>query len=242
MSAGTATTRPTYHEEYRERHHPWPAADDDAADRAELAVRAVDRLIDVFDFGVLVCDAEGGVHMANQAAMAVLAARDGVALQSGRIAIADVAARRKFLAALNATAPGQAQASAPEMPAALLVPRPSRKAAYQLIARRISMGNTSAASLWTLILLDPARQSEVALRALAHVHGFTHAETRLAAFLLQGASLEETAARTGLKVSTLRTQLRALLQKTGARRQAELVALLSKVPALRGARSNRCNH
>lgn len=58
--------------------------------------------------------------------------------------------------------------------------------------------------------------------------GFTAAEFRLAGMLLQGFALDEAAERSGTSKNTARTQLRGLFDKTGTRRQSELVALLHR--------------
>lgn len=61
---------------------------------------------------------------------------------------------------------------------------------------------------------------------------FTHAEAHLAQWLMQGLSLDEAADRIGVSKNTVRTQLRALFNKTETRRQAELVRLLLQLSHL----------
>jgi len=60
--------------------------------------------------------------------------------------------------------------------------------------------------------------------------GFTRAETTLALHLAAGCSLTETAEMMGVTRNTVRTQLRALFMKTGARRQSDLVRMLVLEP------------
>lgn len=57
----------------------------------------------------------------------------------------------------------------------------------------------------------------------------TPAQARLAAILARGDSVEEAAQATGISIATARNHLKAIFQKTGTHRQAELVALLHKV-------------
>ena len=57
----------------------------------------------------------------------------------------------------------------------------------------------------------------------------TAAETRVAGELFKGRTLQEIASDGGVSITTVRTQMRAILEKTGCGRQAELVALLSNV-------------
>ena len=62
----------------------------------------------------------------------------------------------------------------------------------------------------------------------------TPAEARVARHLTTGQTVEEIAAGSGVSINTVRTQLRAVLAKTGCRRQAEAVALLGGIAAPRG--------
>ena len=54
----------------------------------------------------------------------------------------------------------------------------------------------------------------------------TIAQARLAAFLSKGGTLAEYASMTGIKTSTVRSHLKAIFQKVGVKRQAELVVRL----------------
>jgi len=58
---------------------------------------------------------------------------------------------------------------------------------------------------------------------------FTPAETRLAQLLVDGLSPEACAIKLQVSITTVRSQLRALLRKTETERQAELVAMLGRV-------------
>jgi DNA-binding CsgD family transcriptional regulator len=66
------------------------------------------------------------------------------------------------------------------------------------------------------------------------VFDLTPAEARLAQGIARGDALEEVAASLGIKMSTARTQLAAIFAKTGARRQAKLVAILTRLAIMVG--------
>jgi DNA-binding CsgD family transcriptional regulator len=67
---------------------------------------------------------------------------------------------------------------------------------------------------------------------LVKLYGLTPAETRLLALLARGLSLDEAAEALGVAMATARTHLARIFDKTGTRRQAELVRLvLSAFPA-----------
>jgi DNA-binding CsgD family transcriptional regulator len=81
-----------------------------------------------------------------------------------------------------------------------------------------------------LLLLTPLQSTgfESADR-LRHVFGLTRAEARLAGRLAAGDDLASAAVRLGVSQGTLRGALKAIFRKTGAKRQAELVALLTRI-------------
>ncbi len=60
----------------------------------------------------------------------------------------------------------------------------------------------------------------------------TAAEARVAIGLTQGETLQDIAERGGVAMTTVRTQLRRVLEKTGCTRQAELVSLLATLPTV----------
>jgi DNA-binding CsgD family transcriptional regulator len=57
----------------------------------------------------------------------------------------------------------------------------------------------------------------------------TPAEARVARSLVAGETVEEIASASGVSNNTVRSQVRGVLEKTGCRRQAEVVALLGNV-------------
>ncbi len=61
---------------------------------------------------------------------------------------------------------------------------------------------------------------------VAERYGLTCAEARLASMMAEGCSLEDIAESLAVSIQTARSQLKSIFAKTGARRQAELVALL----------------
>lgn len=78
--------------------------------------------------------------------------------------------------------------------------------------------------------LDRSNQQQ-----LRELYSLTAGEARLAVWLLQGKSVEEAAAAMGITLNTARAYLKRIYDKTGVRRQAELMRLLLlSLPRLRG--------
>lgn len=71
-------------------------------------------------------------------------------------------------------------------------------------------------------------------RLLQDVAGLTPGEAGVAYLLADGLNVREIAAARGVTEFTVRTQMRALLAKTGARRQSELTQFLFSIPRVRG--------
>jgi DNA-binding CsgD family transcriptional regulator len=65
--------------------------------------------------------------------------------------------------------------------------------------------------------------------ALARAFGLTPAEARLAVRFLAEESLEAASEGLGISIDTARNQLKSVYQKTGLRRQGEIIALLSRL-------------
>ncbi|GAA6201609.1 helix-turn-helix transcriptional regulator [Aquicoccus sp. SU-CL01552] len=77
-----------------------------------------------------------------------------------------------------------------------------------------------------LLISDWERRRENHRRRIAHQFDLTPAEARLAIELLAGGGRGEVAARLGISDSTARSHLTRIFDKTGTRRQSELVALM----------------
>ncbi|HYC45276.1 MAG TPA: helix-turn-helix transcriptional regulator [Burkholderiales bacterium] len=174
----------------------------------------------------LICRSTADVVVANDTAFGILERQDGICLRTGRLAVRDQLTQQKLRRVLSDT-----EAAADEDRAALLVPRPSGEPPYQMIVRRLQVGSLRSDgepdSLWSLTIADPRVPPTPPMWAVAALYRFTPAETRLAARLAAGDDPEEIAQQLGVKITTVRSQLASVFAKTGTRRQAQLVRLLS---------------
>jgi DNA-binding CsgD family transcriptional regulator len=81
-----------------------------------------------------------------------------------------------------------------------------------------------------LLLLTPLQSAGFeSVDRLRHAFGLTRAEARLAARLAAGDDIASAAEGLGVSQGTLRGALKAIFRKTGAKRQAELVGLLTRI-------------
>ena len=75
---------------------------------------------------------------------------------------------------------------------------------------------------------DPEAGAQISEEMLRALFGLTRAEARVAIAITQGETSRQVAATLGVSVHTVRNQLQSVLEKTGASRQSELVALLMR--------------
>jgi DNA-binding CsgD family transcriptional regulator len=81
-------------------------------------------------------------------------------------------------------------------------------------------------ALVIIFMADPARISPPGPRQLRHQFGLTAAEAILASHIVRGRTLRACAELIGISEPTARTHLHRIFEKTGTRRQAELVQLI----------------
>ena len=189
----------------------------------------LERALDMLDCALLIVDDEGKVEYRNRVAAALLArAHGGLTLGGGSLS----AKARKLREALSHAirlACTELQSSG----LCLSQPGSPPERGLRLVVAPIYFGSgggrASRAAIWILNTEAPAAPSEELLAAL---FGLSRAESRLALGMLAGRSAAECARVAGVGLATIRTQLHSIFTKTGVRRQAQLVALLSKVPVL----------
>jgi DNA-binding CsgD family transcriptional regulator len=187
--------------------------------RSSVALRALDRLCS----GVIVSDDAGRIVEMNRGAQAMVRLEDGLAVRNGQLC-----ARRAFetvkMAKLIAAAAvvGKTGVAAGRM----LIGRGDGRPAYVLTVAPLYPDLAIDRPLAMIVIVDPDRHSPSDTE-LVELFGFSPAEARLAAALMTGKTLTEIATEFGLRVATLRTQLRSILKKVGANRQSDLVRILS---------------
>jgi DNA-binding CsgD family transcriptional regulator len=86
-----------------------------------------------------------------------------------------------------------------------------------------------------LVTLSSLDQPNRPNRHLSELFGLTQAEAALAASVAAGRRLDDVAQERGVRISTLRTQMRAVFSKTGAKRQADLAQMITRLPMSREA-------
>jgi DNA-binding CsgD family transcriptional regulator len=169
---------------------------------------------------------------ANPLAEKLFIAGQAVAVRNGRCHLADARADARFGAALEKLSKGL-----PTL--ASRIAFRTATGAWQVSVATVPFPPSSGGSL---TLLPPHRMILVLiadlgskgtdagdLASLAAVFGLTPSEIAFCRRLLLGESVADAAGQLGITQGTARTRLKAILQKTGTSRQAELMLLLTRI-------------
>jgi DNA-binding CsgD family transcriptional regulator len=202
------------------------------ADAARLA-------FDHWAHAALVLNACGEVVGLNRSGDALLKRCDGLWLgRGGRLYAADESTTRALHAAMMkcaALAAGKVDQRSADVDAVTL-PRQSGNPPLRLMMWPLAAvtgqslpGHARAAVL--TIVFDQVHRTPAGW--IARQFRLTPSEERLAECIINGASLDEAAAQIGIRLSTARTRLKTIQQKTDCRRQSDLVRLAYSMPPLR---------
>jgi DNA-binding CsgD family transcriptional regulator len=187
-----------------------------AADGAtELALRYFDCL----PKPTLLLRPDGAIVRSNDAARALLFERHCLRIAYGRlVGFAGTASERFEDACERALATGASRVVVTHFASCAQLWQ------VEFVAMRIETPARPGDIMLMVTVHAPAR-AERGIVALARIFGLTCAETRVLAHLADDRTPNEIGTALGVSVTTVRTHLQGLFQKTGARRQAELVRL-----------------
>ncbi len=191
--------------------------------RIETAAQA----FELSGLAVVMLDRSGVVVKAN--AIAERLPPDGLQITRGRIIATSASAQAEFDRALHRLV--LQPASAPlTMPIAF--PRAGR---HPLVVHAIRLSNPARDLIGgfhvAVVIVDTDRPTSTSGLALEVAFGLTKSEARLAVRVADGTPLKQIATDLGVAYETSRAQLKSVFGKTSVRRQAELVALIGRLPA-----------
>jgi DNA-binding CsgD family transcriptional regulator len=188
-----------------------------------LAARAFDRL----PLAAILVDSVGKVHYANHAAESLLRKGDGLTVRNGRLSADAPSSTQKLLDLVKRACADNVELSGPPLPLALALPRLRHSSLTLLsIPMRADFREILPQEPVAMLLVRDAERDIGGAEVLQTLFGLTPAEARLAYELARGSDLEQIAALKAVSMHTVRSQLKSVLQKTGMRRQSELVALV----------------
>lgn len=194
----------------------------------EQRLSVMEAAADTIAPALVLADDAGRIVFINRAARRLLDARDGLWLESGRLQAAAPAQRIALEKMVKSGSP---------LESVLRISRPSKKPGYWVMRMALptikeqpmDARRPSAA----LTIHDPTAIENLNVEDFAAAHELSRAESRLLVALLTHSTLPKAAAHLDVSVNTVRTQLRGILEKTGAQRQIELIRMLMAWPRKR---------
>ena len=186
--------------------------------------------LDHWATAVFLVDREAHVIAANEAAGELLRLQDGLATERGALtAIApheSAALRRLIRERTDIVAANGTHGT-------MLLERPSGKRSLCVFvtpcARQDIFFDTAGHAL--IFVTDPENNQPHA-EVLQSLYGLTRAETNVAALLSAGRSVKEIAEETEVQENTIRIHLKRIFDKTGTKRQSELLKAILSGPAI----------
>lgn len=198
------------------------AGDDDdespADRRSEDGDSGIEDLLDWLDLGVIIADATARPIRLNRRAGSIVARGDGLYATPFGITTAIPEETGRLRQAIAKAAKGGAR---------LRLSRPS--GAPPLLVTVIPVGS---GPLVALFVMDPDIAGTPSPALLQELFGLTAAEAVFAAEISRGDGMQAVAERLSIAPTTARTHLTRIFEKTGTRRQAELVRLLMQCDRL----------
>ena len=185
-------------------------------------------ILDRLRHPVLVVDEEARLLYRNAAAEEVLVPGGGISEQRGRVMLERPAAQSALEVALKLAAHDEAQLT--QRGSAYLYPEQmDQRCRFTLCRSRGRIRSTLVQRCRRPVRRAGRPRTEFARRCGALLYNLTPAEAQIFAEVSAGRTLSDAAKSIGIAKSTARSHLLRIFEKTGCRRQAELVALASRL-------------
>jgi len=180
--------------------------------------------------GLILLDRRGRVILANPPAEKILNQNDGLTLGPQGQLLSHK--RNSMLAAKLVGVTDTSIGHGLDAGGDVSIERPSGKTPYRLSILPLRVSNF--VSEWkqavaAIFVSDPDSEPRLDAKFLRQNYGVTEKEAAVAALLVQGLDLNEICERLGVKKTTIRTQIRSLMDKFAVKRQVELVVKLSRL-------------
>jgi DNA-binding CsgD family transcriptional regulator/PAS domain-containing protein len=183
--------------------------------------------LEVVRHGVIIVAGEHLVINLNSAAERIFRAEDGLCMRSGRIAATSTRAEQELHCAIQNAL--DEERSTVRRGRSLTCFRPSGKRPYVihvLPSHRRNADEPLRQPMALVLIIDPEDEPEPAVSLLRRLYRLTEAEAEVALHVMHGADLKQVSEELSISLTTVRTHLQHIFDKTDTHRQAELVRLL----------------
>jgi len=186
--------------------------------------------LETLAIAVVLVDARGAIVHGNAPARSMLDAKDPIRGERGVLKLASAASSAALEDAIRLSASNEAKLGQRGIGVPLQCRDGSPCVLHVLPLKRgqIRPGLERRASA-AVFIAHAAIPPQMPAAALAVIYDLTPAETRVMELLAEGKTQAEIGLQLGISTNTVKTHRRRVFEKTGARRQVELVRLLASV-------------
>lgn len=181
---------------------------------------------------VVLMDGAGVILDHNSAAAELFAVGDGITIIDRHLTFSDNDTTQKYLHALAYLRRMENDRAGTDT-RAFAIPRPDGKRPYLLALRRLPRPSDDGAgpprlqnTVVIVVIRDPVVFADIDADLLRQSYELSPAEVELAVALDRGGAIRDIAERRGVAITTVRTQLYALMSKLDVNRQIDLIRLL----------------
>jgi DNA-binding CsgD family transcriptional regulator len=201
----------------------------DLMEQDRLLLASYQATMDLMASAVILTNDAGQLIEANSAAARYLARSQVLTELNGRLTIADIVSRRAFEQALLRAARGDEEIATWGIGIPLTDGVREHGVCYVLPLNCSSARELRGGASVALFITESVDVLPAPAAVLATLYDLTPAEAFLAVRLSQGIAMEQAALMLRISPNTAKTHLKRVYAKTGVGRQAELVALLSRL-------------
>jgi DNA-binding CsgD family transcriptional regulator len=199
----------------------------DLIDAKDIELCSYRAAMDRLDFPLILSDARGKIHFANQAASALLDSGDVVRDQRGKLVVADLARKPALDDALARAHRGDRDIGlyGIGIPLSRDFERPT--VGYVLPLNQSDARHLTGGASAAVFFSTGAGGMPVVEAVLSTLYGLTPTEVRVAREISGGDTTRAIGKRLNMSENTVKTHVRHIFEKTGITRQTELVRLLA---------------
>ncbi len=183
--------------------------------------------LDAVRHGMILVGLDGVVINPNTAAERILRAEDGLRMRSGHLGATSTHMDRKLRGAIHfALLDDESDVCRGQ---SFTCDRPSGRRPYvvHVLPLRRSLNDEIPSDATALVLIvDPENEPEPTAAQLQRVYGLTNAEAKVTLAVVRGDDLHQISDQLSVSITTVRTHLQHIFDKTDTHRQAELVRRL----------------
>jgi DNA-binding CsgD family transcriptional regulator/PAS domain-containing protein len=213
----------------------------DLVDMKSIEAEALGHTLDMVPTGVVLVSEDSKILHANRSAGRMIDEAAPVFSVGGRLSVPETETARQLHQVVRTAARNEAGIGGAGIGMALNGHAGPPATAHVLpIANGALRSRLIPKGVAAVFIASDGHQPPLSLKPVADAFGLSRAEMRVLERLMQGDSLPHVAAALGVSQNTAKTHLSRIFAKTGTRRQANLVALVTKlmppITLSRGAR------